>query len=102
MSNEELISQSPFGNKSCSCGKIYTNRNLVAPDCIACNYADEVRELMDAARKDERNEMGYFRYIKSEHDAQIKRIAALGINTTGQEFEQMINALIFIAEKQQQ
>lgn len=53
MSNEELISQSPFGNKSCSCGKIYTNRNLVAPDCIACNYADDVRELMDAARKDE-------------------------------------------------
>ena len=53
MNNEELISQSQFGNKSCTCEKIYTNRKLVAPDCIACNYRDEVIELMNAARKDE-------------------------------------------------
>jgi len=53
-------------------------------------------ELMDAARKDEREVIGFVRYIKSEYDQQIKRMAALGINTTGQEFEQMVNTLIFM------
>lgn len=71
MSNEELISQSPFGNKSCSCEKIYTNRNLVAPDCIACNYADEVRELMDAARKHEAMAFGEFLFDYNALDTKI-------------------------------
>lgn len=37
-------------------------------------------------------------YSKSEQSQQIKRLQKLGVNTTGQIFEQMINALLFDAE----
>jgi hypothetical protein len=39
------------------------------------------------------------KYIKSEMEFQIERMAKLGINTTGQCFEQMVTSLILLAER---
>jgi hypothetical protein len=41
----------------------------------------------------------YFKYIKSEKDFQMPRMDKLGINTTGQIFEQMVTSLIHLAER---
>ena len=41
----------------------------------------------------------YFKYIKSEKDFQIPRMDKLGINTTGQIFEQMVTSLIHLGER---
>ncbi len=47
----------------------------------------------------ERDKDFYFKYIKSEKDFQIPRIAKLGISTTDQIFEQMVTSLIHLAER---
>lgn len=39
------------------------------------------------------------KYIKSEMEFQIQRMTKLGINTTGQCFEQMVTSLILLAER---
>jgi hypothetical protein len=39
------------------------------------------------------------RYMKSEQDFQIERMSKLGINTTGQCFEQMVTSVIQLAER---
>ena len=41
----------------------------------------------------------FVKYIKTEHDFQVERMAKLGINTTGQCFEQMVTSLICLAEQ---
>jgi hypothetical protein len=41
----------------------------------------------------------YIKYVKSEKNFQIPRIAKLGINTTGQMFEQMVTSLIHLGER---
>lgn len=41
---------------------------------------------------------GYYKYIIEEKDHQIEKMKALGINTEGQMFEQMVTSLIQLAE----
>ena len=41
-------------------------------------------------------------YLDIEYDQQIKRMERLGINTTGQTFEQMVNTLLTMVENQNQ
>jgi len=40
MTKAETILQGTLGD--CTCGDMYKNRNLVAPDCVVCNYQDDV------------------------------------------------------------
>jgi len=55
--------------------------------------------LLGAKWQAETENKYFVKYMKSEQDFQIERMSKLGINTTGQCFEQMVTSLIQLAER---
>lgn len=63
-------------------------------------YETELRcVLLGIKWQKEKDRDFYIKYIKSEQEFQIPRMDKLGINTTGQIFEQMVTSLIHLGER---
>ena len=43
MTKQEIIE----GHISCTCNEAYTKRKLTDPDCVLCNYVEEIGIIMD-------------------------------------------------------
>jgi len=59
----------------------------------------ELEQLRSYKQADKVSESHTFKYLTIEMNRQIEKFKKLGINTTGQTFEQMVNTAIFMCEQ---
>lgn len=72
----------------------------IYPDCNNVIRQMAKETFIEGAKWQQEQDDKYFdRYMKSEKVPQIERMAKLGINTTGQCFEQMVTSLIIQQEQ---
>ena len=75
--------------------KKYWEANKYKSDYPHCPFS-----FQDGAKWQQETDRKYFhKYIKSEKDFQIEKMSKLGINTSGQCFEQMVTSLIIQQER---
>ena len=78
---------------------IYELENNYKPTKESFKLACKRNFIRGAKWQQEQDKKYFHKYLKSEQDIQIEKMAKLGINTTGQCFEQMVTSLILLQEQ---